>query len=642
MRADESPRASSMPHFFASRSRVLPGLCAALLCALSATVSLAQPAPMQRVDHSKNWRWRQVFSHPRTNGALSAIAVDPRDPKRIFVGSREGTLYRSTDRGVTWDEIDMKGIVKVARSLTLVAPGLPRLGAGTPSPLTIFFDAPFQKYLDRIFVTGVELVQFSTLPENIVVGFVPIGVGVPQSLLTLAERDRRPELTPISRIAVCPGAYYPIQVAGRWELFGSRDGGDTFVRLFGLPGVPLLHVVCNPSTPSEIYLATGFGLYRSSDGGLTFDQILVGWPGAPATAVTVVDGDNKGDPNLVYAAWGSGLWAGNPDAEEGLRILYPDFKNSDTAPWSDIRWLYVTPDRQIWMATDDGIRVSYDNGKNWVAEARSLLERQRIRQVEVGSDEEGRRRVAVLLKSWVYATDDDGKSWYPFFNGVSGRSFRQMAVSKDDNGNPSGWWVLTRGGLWTSVPPDKQQPNELLRREVRWANQRIAKTPPMQVVVDEVLDQTRLSAPVVNDLNDRARLKSWAPQLSLQYERNADTLVDLREAQEGDSAFTRNEDSIDIQHTYFAQLVWYFNSLLLSIINTSGQQNQMHGLRNQVRFIAQDAWYERMVLLRRIASGETNLEQTQALRARIESNEALLEGWMRRSLDSFNVRHQEG
>ncbi len=593
-------------------------------------------APPPQAPVGSDWSWRRVFSHARTNGALTAITVDPADPRRVYVGSAEGILYISEDSGVTWREQEMRERLTVARSINLVAPGLPQLGATTPSPLTIFFDAPFQRFLDRIFVTGVELIQFSTLPENIVVGFVPAGVGVPQELLYLAERDRRPELTPIRRIAICPGATYPLQVAGKWELYGSQDNGASFVRLFAIPGVQLLHVACSEADPSTSYLATYFGLFRSSDGGSTFDQMLVGWPGAPTTAVAVAPKSSNG-PELekLFAAWGSGLWAGDPDSEEGLSIVYPDFKNSDTAPWADIRWIEITPEGEIWMATDDGLRVSYDNAETWVAEARSLFERDKVRQVAVGTNNAGERRVAGMLRNWIYATDDRGKTWYPFFNGISERSNGQMATSLDENGNASGWWVVTRGEVWTTIPPAEAPEYPDKERYMRWASDKILQTPALNVVVDEVLERTGLSASAINQLNHLARVSNWAPQLSLQYERDGNVTPREVEIQRGDAQFERITRYNEVNHGYFGQLVWFLDGTRFSHFNVSSAQNQLHGLKHQVQFIAEDSWYERMTMLRRIASGETDAEQSAIFQIRIEAVEAVLEGWMRRSLGSL-------
>src|SRR5690349_16223574 len=51
--------------------------------------------------------WRQILMAPRVTGNLRAVAVDPSDPKNVFVGTEEGTIIHSTNGGVTWDEIEL-------------------------------------------------------------------------------------------------------------------------------------------------------------------------------------------------------------------------------------------------------------------------------------------------------------------------------------------------------------------------------------------------------------------------------------------------------------------------------------------------------------------------------------------------------
>src|SRR5205823_14509191 len=44
--------------------------------------------------------WKPVSGF--LNGVISAIEIAPADPKRIYVGTENGSIYRSLDGGDTW------------------------------------------------------------------------------------------------------------------------------------------------------------------------------------------------------------------------------------------------------------------------------------------------------------------------------------------------------------------------------------------------------------------------------------------------------------------------------------------------------------------------------------------------------------
>lgn len=645
-------RAGSFLSAYLRRFSLGSTLCSvpALLVLAMASPSTAQPGtssldPKQvrlaslRPDTASgrpDWRWRQVLSTQSIGSRLTAITVDPDDPRRIFVGTEEGRILLTEDTGVTWSALETNPFNVEDRELMLIAPGLPELGGATPSPLRIFYDPPEARYIDRVFVTGVQLVQFSTFPSSLVVGFIPVGVGVPQDLLALASRSRRAETEPVRRIAVCPGNIYSLLVASKYDLYGSSDGGTSYVRLFGIPGVELSHVVCSPNDPQQVYVSTGFGLFRSLDGGRSFDQLLVGWPGAPATAIALPPGE-EGESQKLFAAWGSQLWVGDPDSDAGLELLYPDYGNTDTAPWSDIRWIDVTRRGSVWMATDDGIRVSLDGSTSWKALARSLFEREPSRQILVGPNEDGGERVAVVLGGWVYSSDDKGANWHPFFHGTTRRDFKQMAVSYGRGDSPPGWWIVTAGSVWTTVPPERPFDPEAEPYR-RWARERLASTPPMGQVQEKVLSTLRLSAGQISKFNRSARRRNFAPIFSMLFTHNSRP-VTVNQVGVRSNLLISNRNTADKNWELYAQLYWTLKGLMMADEEYNVFQNRITDLRNQVRFVVEDSWRERYLLLQRIANGETDAVQAASLKERILGLEAIIEIWMREPLNGKGQRH---
>lgn len=620
-------------------------LIAALLLWSSAGQAQEHPPP--------EFAWRQILSVPRVGGRLYSIAVDPHDPRRIFVGTQEGTVLRSLDGGVTWRELEMKPLVVMDRSLGLVKPGLPKLGAQTPNNFKVFVDTPDLQFTDRIPIPSVAD-PFPIRPEFFFAGFLATSP-IPQvSILGVATASRYAETQPTYRITLCHGARYPLLVVTARDLWGSTDDGLTYVRLFANPGRTWInHVACNPSNPDQIAVATSIGLFLSHDGGLTFDQDFTAWPGQPATAVAFGPGPAGEEGTRLYSAAGSELFAGDPTGK-GLTVIYPT--DPETAPWLPIRWIATTLDGIVWLATDDGARVSPDAGKTWVTAARTLLSRQALRQVEIGEGEEGQLRVAVVLNqiprnlkgravsglhdSMVYASDDGGRTWHPFFHGLSRRTFRQMASIPSRDGRPSGWWLATSGEVWTTYPKEAQA-DPIDQAAVEWAKARLRTTPPIGQVIQTVLHETGLSNEGIEHLNDMHRALNWVPRLDLLFQ-VGEGLFDRYEGQvpgiQNRFRHQIDEGNAALDYQFFVQALWDLYDTIQIRELIAPTRNQLHELRRQVAFATEDAWHERVLHLRALAEGMSDPVQIESTKARVQALEAMLDVWLRRHIHQENEK----
>lgn len=79
--------------------------------------------------------------------------------------------------------------------------------------------------------------------------------------------------------------------------FYSRDLGATWVKAQGIPdGSPGFAVEVDPAVPTIVYAATLFGLYRSTDGGATYSNVLL-----PTGTCAGVEGGSTGRPECHLA-----------------------------------------------------------------------------------------------------------------------------------------------------------------------------------------------------------------------------------------------------------------------------------------------------------------------------------------------------
>lgn len=595
-----------------------------------------------------DWRWRQILAVPRIGARLTAITVDEKDPQRIFVGTQEGTILRSTDGGVTWRELELRPFVTADRSLGLSSPGLPRLGDDPPEEFSVIVDAFDQEVGDRIGISSVAD-PFPVRPPWFFAGFLVTDRYTGINVLGAVTRSRARELKPVMRISICHGGPFPILVATSRDVYGSYDDGLTYVRLFANPGpVRIDHVLCAPGSPKDVAVATGIGLFRSNDGGLTFDQDLTAWPGQRATAVAFGPAE-KGDGGRLYSASGSELFGGDLDDPNGLSYIYPN--DASTAPWLPIWWMATTPDGEVWLATDDGVRMSPDKGKTWTTVSRTLFGRQSAWQVEVGENEVGQKRVAVMVNvqptslrgkyvsglqdSVVLASDDRGETWFPFFHGLSRRTYRQLAALPSKEGRPGGWWIVTSGGVWTTYPAHVH--DVIDEKAASWARTRLKTNPSLYTVLQEMLDHLELSNEEIVALMNAHRGAALIPRIDMrfEYDDNGFARIENRNFNTGPVSLRGLRHDIDELYTkpqvyFLVQATWWLGSLLSIDELKSPTRNRLHELRRQIQFATEDAWHERTTLLMQLSEGLRDPVQVGTTKARIEALEAMMSIWLGR------------
>ncbi len=635
----------------------------------------APQMPRERPFRPSVAQWKQVMASPRIGGRLTALAVDPSDPRHVVVGTEEGTVLVTEDGGVTWREVEIGPFVFQARQARARVPGLPRLGERLPLGFTFFTDPPYRaRPPDRVLVPMHNLF-FSVSPDFISVGAAPKVGRAPATLLRDAVAEDRARAVPVRNFAFCPGSAYPLLMTTSREVLGSADGGLTWVRLTRFPGrVVVYWLACSKRRPGLVLLGTAFGLFLSEDGGLSWDQESSGWPGRPAQAVAFVPDGEGGERALAGVSYI--LFSGKLGG--GLRRVYPDFRDTSTAPWRAIRWIEAAPSGSLWLGTDDGLRFASRLGARWRVAGRGLFDRHEVHQVVSGFDERGGERIVVLVRDCsagarrcrgtrLYASDDGGRRWFPFFEGFSRRSIAQVAVSRSAVGGGSRWWLVAGGELWSTEDPSERLVGAPDAASARWARRRLRATPPLDVVQETALRRLGLDLDGEEGLFRRARRRAWLPVVEAQLalgqvpspsgtaleqvgghprarrwvlgRRVRETVV--RAPEPPFSVVEQRSDRLGQREVFFfVQALWRLGDTGFSVQEGGLDRSRLYALRRHVSFVVEDAWHERVLHLRRLVRGVTDPWQAASLRARVEALEAILEIWADVGLQELAERNE--
>ena len=304
--------------------------------------------------------WQPIFDDQPT-ASIGAIAVSPSNPNIVYVGSGEGLhrpdlsvgdgIYKSTDAGKTWTHLGLRDGQQIAQvavdpknpeRLFVAVAGHP-YGPNAERGVYRSFDGgrTFENVLHRDENVGASDVQIDPGDSNIVYA-------------ALWE----------SREAPWENGVFNGDGGG---IFKSTDGGNTWNQLTkGLPpGIVQANIAIAPSKPSTLFVAvrtkTIAKLYRSDDGG----ENWTGTTDDPRPGLGIGGGDlpvvrfDPKNPEIVYSAsvvcWkstdGGKNWEGWRGAPGG-----DDYQNV---------WINPNNSDIIILGSDQGAIVSVNGGQTW-------------------------------------------------------------------------------------------------------------------------------------------------------------------------------------------------------------------------------------------------------------------------------------
>lgn len=427
----------------------------ALLCAGTATTAAAAVPPPS--DYSA-LQWRGIG--PYRGGRALAVTGVAGDPRVFYFGAAAGGVWKTTDAGATWKPI-FDGVPASSIGAIAVAPSNPR----------VIYVGTGEGALRGNITYGNGVYKSVDAGKS----WIHVGLADTRQIGALIVDPNNPDIVLVAAIG---HAFGPNTERG---VFRTTDGGKTWAKvLYKDDHTGAIDVTFDPTNPRIVYAALwqvqrqpwnfssggpGSGLYRSTDGGVTWTQLT--GHGLPSGILGRIDVSvSAANPRRVFAmieANEGGLYRSDDGGTNWARVsddgrirqrawyfskIYADPKAVDTvyalntgmlrstdggktfnlvpATHGDHHALWIDPtdpNRMI-NANDGGASVSLDDGATW-----SSQDNQPTAQFyHVAVDQR--------FPYWVYGAQQDNtnlavasfadegvigpRSWYPAGGGESG------------------------------------------------------------------------------------------------------------------------------------------------------------------------------------------------------------------------------
>jgi hypothetical protein len=318
--------------------------------------------------------------HGPEAGSVSAIAIDPKNPAVLYIGSSGGGIFKSWNGGETWTRVN-RGIV----------------------------------------LSSANVLSLAIDPVNSNIVYAGLGGGLWKST------DGGGLWANMSGngtgfIVIDPKNPSVLYTANGSNLYKSTNGGAAFTPL--TPPSPFLTgLVIDPDTPTTLYASTGDaslgGVYKSTDSGASWTKVSAS---IPSTSIYTLVIDPKNPTKLWAGTSGLGVWLstdrGNTWTKKSGASGIPDAGNWQTAAVSKAgNAVYFGANIGAYVTTNDGLswtRITPGND--------SFTTEFEAHPTEAGS-------VFLGADYALYRSSNTGATWTPRMSGFT--SFEPVGVRTD-------------------------------------------------------------------------------------------------------------------------------------------------------------------------------------------------------------------
>lgn len=279
---------------------------------------------------SSGQSWIKISSF---DGFCYDLSLDPLDPKIIYVLGRSA-VFKSVDGGSSWKECRLGDSSFGNRGRIAVNPNNPSI----------------------IYASGTH---YYSSGRSCMAVFKSSDSGENWTLKTFNSdsKSKRGYMSCLainpsdSNVVYCGGYFHDDDSTYYYKIYKSSDGGDNWADIAGsISGYPKA-IVINQTTPSKIYVGTSQGIFRSSNGGSTWQKNN----GEAHSFALAIDDQNS---NVLYAGC--------------LNCCYKSVDGGEN--WTAYSGIIcgscnrlLTSSNQVFYGSNAGVYKSDDGGISWQA-----------------------------------------------------------------------------------------------------------------------------------------------------------------------------------------------------------------------------------------------------------------------------------
>ncbi len=414
-------------------------------------------------------------------GDVRSLAVDPRNPQQVYLGTADGILYRSEDRGQSWRRIvpgfpdrgkSLDEIVIDPRGRILVA-YWEVAGQGGGIAHSTDGGRSFMRQCGMVGESVRALHMAPGNPDVLVAGtisgvFRTDDAGVSWRRISPAGH---PEIRNVESIAIDPLDHETLY-AGTWHLpWKTTDGGKTWRKVTAgmIDDSDVFTLNVDRRRRETIYGTACSGIYRSQNAGGLWSKIR-GIPSSSRRTRAFLQ--HPARPEVFFAGTTEGLWRTTDDLKTWQLVTPKDLVVNAVA---------VLDDGRVLIGTDGGgVLRSEDGGATWASSNEGFSERFVARVV---FDPQRERVLAAVREDrqhgGVFSAPSPAGPWTRWSAGLEGREVFSLAQL-----GPT-LFAGTDAGLFRLGAADARwQASPILERgiEVRPRIADVATLPPATVV----------------------------------------------------------------------------------------------------------------------------------------------------------------
>ncbi|OFV93424.1 MAG: hypothetical protein A3H28_16430 [Acidobacteria bacterium RIFCSPLOWO2_02_FULL_61_28] len=412
-------------------------------------------------------------------GDARSLVADPANPDRMYLGTRTGQLYETTDGGKSWTRLTgflappnwvvddlliepsesdqarkprvLNNPAELSQPKVLYA-GMWSLGSGGGG---VFKSSDGgRSWTELVGMAGQPvraLAMAPSHPRTLIAGSLdgvfrsddagehwrrvsPLGHAEIRNLESVAIDPRNPDIVYI----------------GTWHLpWKTANGGKTWTQIHKgiIDDSDVFSLVVNPSEPNNLYIGACSGIYRSDTAAAEWRKIQ-GIPSSSRRTHTLVL--DPRDPAVVYAGTTEGLFETRDGGQSWTRLTPQTWViNAVVLDPRDSRHFYLAMDHAGVMETQDG-------GKTFQPANQGFSQRQ-VSRLLADPSQPGRFYAAVLHDGdfgGVFTTKDNGTSWQQLTAGLGERDVLSLLILTQPAwrllaGTPDGVFEYsTEQGVW--------------------------------------------------------------------------------------------------------------------------------------------------------------------------------------------------